>query len=72
MIGEVDIAGVYFSPLLMCLLIALIGRVVISRLFELLGVYRHIWRRPLFDTSLFLILIGVVFLLLNSITRQNF
>ncbi|WP_081482979.1 DUF1656 domain-containing protein [Bordetella petrii] len=37
-----------------------------------MGVYRHIWSRPLFDTSLFFILIGVVFILLNSITRQNF
>ncbi|MFT3800414.1 MAG: DUF1656 domain-containing protein [Burkholderiaceae bacterium] len=71
MMGEIDIAGIYFSPLLLCVLLGLIARVLISKVLEAAGVYRHIWRRPLFDTALFFILIGAAFLLLNALTSPT-
>lgn len=61
MIGEIDIAGIFVSPLLLCMIVAFVVRILLSRLFEAIGLYRVIWQRPLFDTALFLILIGVAF-----------
>ncbi|AGS40281.1 MAG: hypothetical protein ACJA2Y_001163 [Cycloclasticus pugetii] len=59
MIGEIDIAGIFISPLLLCLLSAFIGRVMISTLFEKANIYKVVWHRPLFDMSLFFILLGI-------------
>lgn len=68
MIGELDIGGVFFSPLLFCLLTAMLIRILLSLLLHSTGLYRHVWHRPLFDISLFFILVGVVFIVLNLIT----
>jgi len=59
MIGEIDMAGVFISPLLLCLLSAFVGRVLISFLLEKAGIYKFVWHRPLFDMSLFFILLGI-------------
>ena len=59
MIGEIDIAGVFISPLLLCLLSAFVGRVLISFLLQKAGIYKFVWHRPLFDISLFFILLGI-------------
>lgn len=32
MIGEIDIAGIFISPLLLCLLVAFFARLLVSRL----------------------------------------
>ncbi len=61
MIAELDFAGVFISPLLLCLVIGFFGRIALSRLMNALGLYRHVWHRTLFDLSLFLILTGVAF-----------
>lgn len=61
MIGEIDIAGIFVSPLLVSMLAAFFLRLCLSWAFEKLGVYQKIWNRPLFDLSLFLILLGVSF-----------
>lgn len=68
MIGEINIAGVFISPLLACMVAAFFGRLIISRFLEALGLYRHIFQRSLFDTSLFLLLIGVAFVALRAFT----
>jgi len=68
MIGEFNVAGIYISPLLLCLLAAFVMRTLISRILEALNWYRYIWRRPLFDISLFFTLAGVSFLLLRLLT----
>src|SRR3546814_6962532 len=48
MIGEIDIAGIFISPLLLCLLVAFFARLLVSRLLDALGSYRIVWQRPLF------------------------
>lgn len=68
MIGEINIAGVFISPLLLCMVAAFFGRLIVSKLLEALGLYRHIVQRSLFDTSLFFILIGVAFIVLRVFT----
>lgn len=61
MIGEIDLAGLFVSPLLICMLAAFIARLALSRLLEAVGLYRFIWQRPLFDLSLFFILLCSIF-----------
>lgn len=68
MIGEINIDGVFVSPLLLCLVAAFFVRLGLSRLFERVGVYRLIAQRPLFDTSLFLLLTGAFFYALKLFT----
>lgn len=70
MIGELNIAGIFISPLLLCLLTAFMVRVLISRVLETRDLYRYIWHRPLFDISLFFTAAGVSFLLLRVLTAS--
>lgn len=68
MIGEIDIAGIFLSPLLLCMVIGFVTRLLLSRLIEAAGFYSFVWQRPLFDTALFLILTGAAFIALRHIT----
>lgn len=70
MIGEIDIAGVFVSPLLLCIASAFVMRLLLSKLLEATGFYRVIWQRPLFDTALFLILTGGAFTALRVVTSS--
>jgi hypothetical protein len=60
MIGEIDIYGVFVSPLLLWLVLALVASSVIRRLLVRAGFYRIVWHRPLFDLALLVILLGGV------------
>ena len=70
MIGEIDIAGVFFSPLLLCAILGFAMRLLLSRVLESISFYRLVWQRPLFDTALFLILTGTAFLALRLVTAS--
>ena len=70
MIGEIDIAGIFISPLLFCMIVGFAIRLLLSRLLEAAGFYRAVWQRPLFDTALFLILTGAAFIVLRLVTRS--
>lgn len=70
MIGEIDVAGIFFSPLLLCILMGFAARLLVSRLLEVAGFYRIVWQRPLFDTALFLILTGAAFIVLRHLTSS--
>lgn len=63
MIGEISIGGVFFPPLLLLGLMALALTGVLSRLFQIIGVYRFVAYRPLVDLSLFILLLGLAVLL---------
>src|SRR3546814_5676619 len=39
-IGEINLAGVFFSPLLFCMAVAFVLRILLSRLLETVGFYR--------------------------------
>lgn len=65
MIGEINIYGVFFPPLLIWIGVALILSVFIRRLLSAIGFYHYIWHRPLFDFCLLVILTGLVNLLTN-------
>lgn len=58
MIGEVSLYGVYFPPLLLLMLPALLVSRVLSSLLARAGFYRLVWHPALFDLSLFVIVLG--------------
>ncbi|WP_440893360.1 DUF1656 domain-containing protein [Aeromonas dhakensis] len=68
MIGEINLDGIYISPLLVCLISAFFLRLVVSRFLDWVGAYQLIAKRPLFDTALFLLLTGVCFYGLRLLT----
>lgn len=65
MIGEINIYGVLFPPLLIWIGIALILSIFIRHMLAAFRVYHYIWHRPLFDFCLLVVLTGPVNLLTN-------
>ena len=60
MIGEINIFGVLFPPLLIWAGLALLLSTLVRRVLAKAGLYRFIWHRPLFDLSLLVILTGLI------------
>ncbi|HEX3499265.1 MAG TPA: DUF1656 domain-containing protein [Stellaceae bacterium] len=60
MIGEIDLYGVFVSPLLMWMVIALPLTAILRRVLARVGLYRFVWHRPLFDLALLVMMIGAV------------
>jgi hypothetical protein len=58
MIGEVDIYGVFVSPLLLWAPIAFVLTAAVRFVLRRVGFYRFVWHRPAFDLALFVILLG--------------
>ncbi|MDR6291759.1 MULTISPECIES: DUF1656 domain-containing protein [Inquilinus] len=56
MIKEIDFAGVYLSPMLGYLVVALLLTGVLRFVLARVGAYRWIWHPALFDLSLLLII----------------
>jgi hypothetical protein len=71
MIGEISIGGVFFPPLLLLGLLALALTGVLSRLFQIIGVYRFVAYRPLVDLALFVLLLGLAVLLTAHLGLQS-
>jgi protein-S-isoprenylcysteine O-methyltransferase Ste14 len=60
MIGELDLNGVFLSPVLVSAVIAFALSIAVRRALAAAGAYRVVWHPALFDTALFLILWAVV------------
>jgi hypothetical protein len=67
MIGEIDIYGVLFPPLLIWLGIAYLAAVVVRAAFTRMGVYAYVWHRALFDLAVLIILLGGINALANHL-----
>jgi hypothetical protein len=62
MTGEIDLYGVFVSPLVIWVAIALPLTALLRRLLARAGLYRFVWHRPLFDLALLVMMVyGVVF-----------
>ncbi len=64
MLKEINIGGVFFSPFVGELAIALLIFLPLRHLFDRYQIQRWVWHRQLFDISIFVIilsLIGLVF-----------
>jgi hypothetical protein len=60
MIGEIDLYGVFVSPLLIWVVIALPLTAILRRVLARVGLYRFVWHRPLFDLALLVMMVGAV------------
>ncbi|HEX2942624.1 MAG TPA: DUF1656 domain-containing protein [Rhodopila sp.] len=58
MIGEINLYGVFVTPLLVWMLLAYGLSFPVRRLLSAAGFYRFVWHRALFDFALFIILLG--------------
>ncbi|MBB6250920.1 DUF1656 domain-containing protein [Nitrospirillum iridis] len=60
MIGEMDIHGVFVPPLLVWGAIAFLISMAVRWGLRLVGAYRLVWHRPLFDLAVYVIVLGGV------------
>jgi protein AaeX len=61
---EVDLLGVFVSPALVCLAVALVISFILRRLLDKTGINRFVWNRALFDLS---VLVAITALLILSL-----
>jgi hypothetical protein len=61
---EIDLLGVFISPALICLVVALVISLILRRLLEKTDINRFVWNRALFDLSL---LVAITALLILSL-----
>jgi hypothetical protein len=63
MLKEINLDGVYVSPFVGYLAAALLLFLPLRLLFDRWAVHRYVWHRPLFDLSVFVIILSVIGLL---------
>ena len=56
--GEINLLGVFVPALLAYAAMALVLKEIACHLLLRLNAYRFVWHRPLFDTALFILLLG--------------
>jgi len=60
MIEEIDLYGVFLPSLIVWMIVAFPVTLLVRRALAAAGVYNHVWHRPLFDTALFVVVLGAV------------
>jgi len=60
MTGEVSIYGIFVPSLLVLSILAMLGAMVLTRLFNYLGLYRFLAYRALVEVCLFILLLGLL------------
>jgi protein AaeX len=63
---EIDLLGVFVSPALICLAVALVLSLILRRLLDKTGINRFVWNRALFDLSLLIVMTALFVLSLRS------
>jgi protein AaeX len=62
---EIDLLGVFISPALICLVVALVISLILRRLLDKTDINRFVWNRALFDLSLLVAITAVLILSLR-------
>jgi len=62
---ELDLLGVFVSPALICLAVALVISLIVRRLLDKTGINRFVWNRALFDLSLLVVTTALLILSLR-------
>ena len=62
---EIDLLGVFVSPALICLAVALVISLILRRLLDKTGINRFVWNRALFDMSLLVVITALLILSLR-------
>ena len=60
MIREIDLFGVYLSPMVGLSVAAVLAWIVLRLVLRRVGAYRLLWHPPLFDAALFVIVLGAI------------
>jgi hypothetical protein len=60
MIKEIDICGILIAPFAGFLLAALLLYIPLLNLFDHFALHRFVWHRPLFNLSIFVIILSVI------------
>jgi hypothetical protein len=64
---EIDLYGVFIPTLGAVAFISFLLNAVLRRLLATIGFYRIVWHRPLFDTAMYVCILGVLTLSINRI-----
>ncbi len=67
---EVSIFGVYVPSLLLCAPPAFLLAALLKQILALLGMYRFVWHKGLFDVAVFICSLGVVLQILSKVSRR--
>ena len=62
---EIDLLGVFISPALICLVVALVISLILRRLLDKTGINRFVWNRALFDLSVLVVIAALLILSLR-------
>jgi hypothetical protein len=62
---EIDLLGVFVSPALVCLAVALVISLTLRRLLDKTSINRFVWNRALFDLSLLVVIVALLILSLR-------
>ena len=62
---EIDLLGVFVSPALICLVVALVLSLILRRLLDKTDINRFVWNRALFDLSLLIVMTALFVLSLH-------
>jgi protein AaeX len=62
---EIDLLGVFVSPALICLAVALVLSLILRRLLDKTDINRFVWNRALFDLSLLIVMTALLILSLR-------
>jgi protein AaeX len=60
MLKEVNIFGIFVSPFAAYLFVALVIFIPLRYLFDRWAIQRWVWHRPLFDISVFIIILSLI------------
>ncbi len=60
MLKEVNLFGIFIAPFAAYLAVALVIFIPLRLLFDRYGVQRWVWHRPLFDVSIFVIILSLI------------
>jgi hypothetical protein len=60
MLKEINIEGIYFAPFAGYLVVALLLFIPLRMLFDRWAMQRWVWHRPLFDISIFVIILSLI------------
>jgi protein AaeX len=62
---EIDLLGVFVSPALICLAVALVLSLILRRLLDRTSINRFVWNCALFDLSLIIAMTALIILSLR-------
>ena len=60
MLKEIDLEGIYVAPFTGYLFVALLIFIPLRKLFDRWAIQRWVWHRPLFDISIFIIILSLI------------